>query len=102
MRDASVKLIEGWSRDQFAANLIELAEMVKHSPRPQTGWSIGGCLRMMLDSRVGHEMSMRSLPALAPGAPGYPVFVRDTHCSVSHRLAVSSGQSGRLSQELGR
>jgi hypothetical protein len=51
MRDASVKLIEGWSPDQFAANLIELAEMVKRSPRPQTGWVDRRLLRMMLNSR---------------------------------------------------
>ena len=53
MGEASANLIEAWSLDMFAANLIELAEMVKSSPRPQAGWVDRLLLRMMLNRRSG-------------------------------------------------
>jgi 1,2-diacylglycerol 3-alpha-glucosyltransferase len=46
MGEASANLIETWSPDVFAGNLIELSEMVKRSPRPQTGWVDRLLLRM--------------------------------------------------------
>jgi hypothetical protein len=49
--EASVNLIEALSPDVFGANLIELAEMVKHSPRRPTGWVDRQLLRMMLNLR---------------------------------------------------
>jgi glycosyltransferase involved in cell wall biosynthesis len=51
MGEASANLIDVWSPDLFAANLIELAELVKRSPRPQTGWVDRLLLRMMLNRR---------------------------------------------------
>jgi len=53
MGEASANLIEAWSPDVFAANLVELAEMVKRSPRPQAGWVDRLLLRMMLNRRWG-------------------------------------------------
>jgi hypothetical protein len=53
MGAASANLIEAWSPDVFAANLIELAEMVKHSPRAQARWIDRLLLRMMLNRRWG-------------------------------------------------
>jgi len=50
MGDASANLIEAWSPGVFAANLIELAEMVKRSPRLRMGW-IDLLLRTMLNLR---------------------------------------------------
>jgi 1,2-diacylglycerol 3-alpha-glucosyltransferase len=51
MGEASANLIDVWSPDVFAANLIELSEMVKRSPRRQTGWVDRLLLRMMLNRR---------------------------------------------------
>ena len=51
MGEASANLIEAWSPDAFAANLIELAEMVKRSPRPRTGWIDLLLLRTMVNLR---------------------------------------------------
>jgi glycosyltransferase involved in cell wall biosynthesis len=51
MGEASANLIKAWSPDVFAANLIELAEMVKPSPRPSTDWVDRLLLRMMLNLR---------------------------------------------------
>jgi glycosyltransferase involved in cell wall biosynthesis len=51
MGEASANLIEAWSPDVFAANLIELAEVVKRSPRPRTGWIDLLLLRTMLNLR---------------------------------------------------
>ena len=53
MGEASANLIEAWSPDVFAGNLIELAEMVKRSPRPQTGWVDRLLLWMMLNRQRG-------------------------------------------------
>jgi glycosyltransferase involved in cell wall biosynthesis len=51
MGQASASLIEAWSPDVFAANLIDLAEMVKRSPRPPTGWVDRLMLRLLLKRR---------------------------------------------------
>jgi len=51
MGEASANLIDAWSPDVFAANLIELAEMVKHSPRPKAGRVDRLLLRVMLSLR---------------------------------------------------
>jgi len=53
MGEASANLIDAWSPDAFATNLIELGEMVKCSPRPRTGWVDRLLLRMMLNRRRG-------------------------------------------------
>ena len=49
MGEASANLIDAWSPDVFAANLIELAEMIQHSPRPPTGRVDRLLLRLMLN-----------------------------------------------------
>jgi glycosyltransferase involved in cell wall biosynthesis len=53
MGEASANLIDALSLVVFAANLIELAEMVKYSPRPQKGGVDRLLLRMMLNRLRG-------------------------------------------------
>jgi glycosyltransferase involved in cell wall biosynthesis len=51
MGEASANLIKAWSPDMFAANLIELAEMAKNSPRISRDCVDRLLLRMMLNLR---------------------------------------------------
>ena len=51
--EAGANLVGAWSPDVFAANLLDLAKMVKWSPRPQTARVDRWLLRMMLNSRRG-------------------------------------------------